>query len=273
MNISTKTSVNIIFLLLCFNPQPAKAELAADQIALTTGELIIPHRFHPQTGKVNLVFHIHCAPSAAGRALLRSNVNAVMIGVHLGSFSSPYQNYFSNPDRFHELLDQSMQILKKRYPKSQLKWGHICVTAFSGGYGGAREFMNCKEIYDQIDSLILLDCPHTSYTEDRKVYPPQMEGFLRLAKDAIAGKKSFIMTHSEIVPGDYASTTECADYLIAQCNGKREPWTGTNEMGMIRASKFEAGQFKILGYKGDTGSEHMKHLHGMFLFLNQIKFE
>lgn len=248
-------------------------EIAAERIALATGELIIPSYFEPRDGAIDLVFHLHCAPEAAGQSLIRSKINAVTIAVHIGSFSSPYQYYFSDPQHFHELLDRALAILKEKYPDVSPRWDHICVTAFSGGYGGAREFVRHQAIHDRLDSLVLLDCPHTSYTEDRRVDPLQMADFLRFAKEAVAGKKTFIMTHSQIVPGSYASTTECADYLIAGVGGKREPWSGTNEMEMTRLSRCEFGRFAIYGFEGDTAPDHIKHLHGLYLFLQRIDFD
>ncbi|MBN2328552.1 MAG: hypothetical protein JXR73_15525 [Candidatus Omnitrophica bacterium] len=261
-----------IFLYVCA-VQTSAEDIAGERITLSTGELIIPSYFQPRDGEIDLVFHLHCAPEAAGKSLIRSGVNAVMIAVHLGSFSSPYQHYFSDANHFFELLDQSLDLLKKRHSDPSLRWGRLCVSAFSGGYGGAREFVRIPKIYERIDSLILLDCPHTSYTEDKRVNPDQMEGFMRYAQDAVLRKKTFIMTHSEIAPGAYASTTECADYLIAGVKGKRTPWSGINPMDMIRQSRFEAGRFKVYGYQGETAADHMKHLHGLFLFLTQIDFE
>jgi hypothetical protein len=120
--------------------------------------------------------------------------------------------------------------------------------------------------------MILLDCPHTGYTEAGEVVPAQMEGFLRFARAAVQGQKQLIVTHSEIVPGSYASTTECADYLIAGVDGERQPWTGSNALGMQRDSTYEAGGLRIYGYQGDTAAAHMQHFYGMPLFLNQIHF-
>lgn len=266
-----------VFAVICMLSASASfAEIVqrgGEVIPLATGELFIPDDFTLENNRVNLVFHLHLSPAAAHKAFAKSRLNAVQIALHLGSFSSPYRIYFSNPERFDEILDNALDALKMRYHTLGLKWGHVCVTAFSGGYGGAREFMRFPRIYDQIGSLILLDCPHTSYTEDGKVYPPQMAGFVKFAIDAIAGNKTFIMTHSQIVPDGYASTTECADYLIASVSGKRKPWDGVNAVGMEWTSRYDAGQFHIYGYKGKTAPDHMKHLRGMYLYLNQIQMD
>ncbi len=244
-----------------------------ERIALSTGELFIPDDFELEKNQVHLVFHLHSSPKAAQTAFAKTRLNAVQIALHLGSFSSPYQRYFSNPERFDEILDEALDVMKMRYHTLALKWGHVCVTAFSGGYGGAREFMRFDPIYNQIDSLILLDCPHTGYTSERKVVPHQIEGFVRFAKAAVAGNKTFIVTHSEIVPGTYASTTECADYLVDSVGGKRKSWNGVNEAGMEKKSRFDHGRFYVLGFKGETAPDHMKHLHGKYLFLSQIEME
>lgn len=273
MKLHRGMAVSVVVIGLgCLGTRSAWCEPAGERIELATGELFIPETFQPDSDAVDLVFHMHIAPWAAEESLVKTGKNAVMIAVHLGSFSSPYQNYFSQPERFTDLVDEAFAKLNQRYPGRNLKLGYLCVTAFSGGYGGARQLVSFPDIYNRMNALILLDCPHTSYVDGGKVSPEQMEGFLRFACDAKAGKKTFIMTHSQIVPGNYASTTECADYLIANLDGRRIPAGGTNEVGMELASKYEFGHCHILGYTGDTKQDHMKHFYAMYLWLERLDF-
>ena len=63
---------------------------------------------------------------------------------------------------------------------------------------------------------------HTDYAEGKpgplesKISTENLDVWLRLGRDAIAGRKRAMVTHSEIFPGTFASTTETADYLVAQ---------------------------------------------------------
>jgi len=81
--------------------------------------------------------------------------------------------------------------------------------------------------------------------------PGNLAIWLQLARDAMAGRKRLIVTHSEIFPGTYASTTETADYLLAQLGLRRRavlkwgPWNAAAQRG-------RAGKFRILGYAGNS---------------------
>ena len=43
-----------------------------------------------------------------------------------------------------------------------------------------------------------------------------LDVFVRFARDAAEGKKEMVVTHSEVFPGTFASTTETADYLLGR---------------------------------------------------------
>ena len=51
-------------------------------------------------------------------------------------------------------------------------------------------------------------------------------------KEAVAGKKRFLFTHSSIFPGTYASTMECADYLIKELRLSIIPKLKQGPLGM-----------------------------------------
>jgi len=78
-----------------------------------------------------------------------------------------------------------------------------------------------------------------------------------------AGRKTFVVTHSEIFPGAYASTTECADYLLAQLSLKRESKLVSGPMGMQQLSAVDAGGFHLRGYAGNSAPDHIDFLHAM----------
>jgi hypothetical protein len=71
------------------------------------------------------------------------------------------------------------------------------------------------------------------------------------------------VTHSEIFPGAYASTTECADYLLAQLTLKRRPTLIQGPMGMQQLSAVDAGGFHLRGYAGNSAQDHVDFLHAM----------
>src|SRR5205085_12531244 len=107
---------------------------------------------------------------------------------------------------------------------------HLYLSGFSAGYGAVRAILRNRA--DSIDGILLLDGLHTSYVADRKVDPIAMQPFLDFARAAVAGRKRFVFSHSEIFPGTFASTTETADYLIHELGLKRTPVVRWGPRGM-----------------------------------------
>jgi hypothetical protein len=93
---------------------------------------------------------------------------------------------------------------------------------------------------------------------------------VQFARQALAGKKSFVFTHSEIFPGTYASTIECADYMIEQLGLERKAVLKWGPLGMQQLSKVQKGHFQILGYAGNTAPDHIDHFHGLYHFLQRV---
>jgi len=86
-------------------------------------------------------------------------------------------------------------------------------------------------------------------------------------------RKTFVVTHSEIFPGTYASTTECADYLLAALSLKRRPKPMKGPMGMQQLSAVDAGGFRVRGYAGNTAPDHVDFLHAMPAWFSLLRIK
>src|SRR5690606_9999169 len=87
--------------------------------------------------------------------------------------------------------------------------------------------------------------------------------FTAFARAATAGEKRFLITHSEIFPGTFASTTETADWLLTQLGLRRTAVLQWGPRGMQQLSSVQAGGFEMLGYAGNSAPDHVDHLHAL----------
>jgi hypothetical protein len=87
--------------------------------------------------------------------------------------------------------------------------------------------------------------------------------FADFARAAVRGEKRFLVTHSEIFPGTYASTTETADWLLHALDLRRTPVLRWGPRGMQQLSEVSAGYFEILGFAGNSAPDHVDHLHAL----------
>jgi len=91
------------------------------------------------------------------------------------------------------------------------------------------------------------------------------------ARDAVAGRKQMMITHSEIFPGMFASTTETADYVLRELKLVRRPVLRWGPMGTQQLSEARAGKFLLLGYAGNTAPDHVDQLHALPKLLRMLK--
>ncbi|MFQ6606664.1 MAG: T9SS type A sorting domain-containing protein [Fidelibacterota bacterium] len=236
----------------------------------TTGQfaqLFIPDYFVPDSsGQFTLVFHLHSASWAAEDEVYRSATNAILFNIHLGGLSSPYQNYFSDATRYSAILDTVVSLLQEQNILPGATLGRVIMTSFSAGYAGVREILKTAAYYNQISALTLADGLHSS--SDPGLMAIQMADFLRFARDARAGEKVMLLTHSSITTSGYQSTTQTANYLIAGLNATRVPDSTVDEIG-TRYSRCDTGNFHLKGYLGQTANDHLQHLYGMYLMLER----
>lgn len=240
---------------------PLSAQAQGERFPLTAeARLFVPAYLARSGEPLDLVVHLHGDHTLAQDQFFATWKQAALLSVHISGFSSVYTNYFSNPAALQNLLDRAEQALQTRRPLSaRALTGNLALCAFSAGYAGVREILKQSAHRPHVRAVILADGLHTGYVNGNQVNPAQMTEFVAFARDAVAGATDFRFSHSAIVPGTYASTTECADYLIASVGGTRSAWSGVNELGMTRSSRCERGRLSVHGFTGNQAADHVLH--------------
>jgi hypothetical protein len=253
--------------------QPAEQPPVGQRFKLTDGQLFVPSGYKPAADGIELILHLH-GGTAAEKSLVRSGRSAVIVCVAIPGLSKVYTDRFQSPATFVRILDEAKAQLKESRVSADPEFRRVIVSSFSAGFGGVREMLKDPATYDRIDALVMADSIYAGYTGDpakRQIDPKLMGGFVNFAKDAAAGKKWFVLSHCDLQPGTYASTAETADFLIGALGGKREPASGPwPAEGLTMKSRFRKGQFSVYGFAGDQGTDHMRHLHGLWALLNLV---
>jgi hypothetical protein len=214
--------------------------------------------------EADLLIHFHGAPWLAMQAAEDSGRPLVVAAVNLGAGSGRYAAAFNDATVFSNLREQ----IAARVPRIRKTY----LTGFSAGYGAIREIL--RQNPDAIDGVLLIDGLHTSYVPEAKpiaeggtLDETNLEPFLRFAERAMRGEKRFIVTHSEIFPGTFASTTETSDYLLKTLGLKRTPVVRWGPLGMQQLSDTRQGSFHVLGFAGNSAPDHIDQFHAMGTFL------
>lgn len=199
--------------------------------------------------------------------------NTAVISIQIGAGSSVYAKPFSDTQLFTRLIVEAEA-------KAGMKLSPVSLTAWSAGYGAVREILKVSESYARVDRVLLIDGLHTGYVggkpgtgslQESELETVNLEVFLQFARDAVAGRKQMIITHSEIFPGTFASTTETADWLVAQLGLQRKAAVKWGPMGTQQLSEVRAGKFVIIGYAGNSAPDHVDQLHSLPEYLKWFK--
>lgn len=223
---------------------------------------------------LDLLIHFHGGLSTSGYAVEQSENPYLLAAVNLGHGSSAYEKPFLDETVFPTLYGAIKDSLRQFQGKIIRE---VLISGFSAGYGAARAILSAETSFNLVDGLILLDGLHTDYVPERTVLAEggtlnteKFAAFLRFAKAAIRKEKRFLITHSTIFPGTYASTTESTEYLINASGSSRKAVLKWGPVGMQQLSEVRNGDFIVLGFAGNTAPDHVDHLHGLFAFLKQM---
>ncbi|MFC1726826.1 hypothetical protein ACFL4T_14485, partial [candidate division KSB1 bacterium] len=224
--------------------------------------------------QVDLLIHFHGLSYVPKSAVYSSEHPLILAVINLGSGSSVYERPFQNGSVFHGLIEAVRNYVSVR-ESTEIEISRIFISSFSAGYGAVRAIL--KKHMEKVDGIALLDGLHTDYVPDRMVLSEggelnkeKLKDFVQFALFAVEGKKRFLITHSEIFPGTYASTTETADHIVSSLNLKKDPVLKWGPVGMQMVSEAKKNGLTILGFAGNTAPDHFDHLHGLPEFLNMI---
>ena len=205
-------------------------------------------------------------PEQAAAALPRPAIAAV---VNLGAGSGIYDRAFSDPAAFDSLLANVARGAAVASGHT-MRLGHVTLVGYSAGHGAVRAILRDPRHFARVDAVLLLDGMHTSYIPERTplasggtLDTTNLVAFERFARAAVRGEKRFVISHSEIFPGTFASTTETADWLIAALGLHRTPVLSWGPRGMQQLSEVRAGGFVVLGFAGNSAPDHIDQLQAM----------
>ncbi len=226
----------------------------------------------------DLLIHFHGAKYVVENAAGHYPGNLIAATVNLGSGSSVYGNAFEDSTRFATLLDSIKEAAHNSLHHT-VRVRRTFLSGFSAGYGAIRNILASTQNYARVDGVLLLDGIHTGYIPDKKVLfeggmvdSSGLAQFLALAWDAArkGSNKKFLITHSEIFPGTYASTTESTDWILQKLGLARTPILKRRPLGMQQLSTVRHHHFSVLGFAGNTAPDHIDHFHGLYFFLNEL---
>ena len=264
------------------------ADVVAQAIAfdrwrgLSFGTYLAPKAdFVASDGGVDVVFHFH-AGQMAERQMKESGLNAVFVSCGYGIGSGAYADALANPARFGRMLDELVKNLESQTGKTGLHVRHLALASWSAGFAAVSKILAVDRYYAMVDTVILNDSLHSQYKDPNpktaaqgadRVDLKMMRAFLRFAKDAAAGKKTMAITHSSIVPPDYASSSEATQALLTAIEvpstvvDPGSPGSAATQVAspswraMTLIKRADSGNLHVRGFRGRGPKDHFEHLY------------
>lgn len=239
--------------------------------------IFVPERYLHEKS-FDLLIHFHGSGQVVEYAATRYPHSIITASITLGTGSSVYANAFRDSTILPMIIDSiSSEIAFHLHHK--IKFQHIVLSGWSAGYGAVRQILSTSGNYDRVSAVLLLDGIHAGYipdgvplSEGGKIDSTELKTFLLLAEDAShrSSKKKFLITHSEIFPGTFVSTTEATDYVLGKLGMKRFAVLRWGPLGMQQVSVARRGHFAIYGFAGNTAPDHIDHFEALYYFLKEL---
>jgi hypothetical protein len=241
-------------------------------------EVFIPQK-RINSRQFDLLLHFHGAGFVVQHAAAKYKSALVAATINLGAGSSVYGNAFEDSTTFAILYKTISDSLQSQLAHP-FKIRKIILSGFSAGYGAIRKIISTPQNFNRVDAILLLDGIHASYIPERQVLAEGgqidssgVAAFVRFANAAAKKNscQSFLITHSEIFPGTFVSTTEATDFILQTLGIKRQLVLNWGPLGMQQLSAARQNHFTVLGFAGNTAPDHVDHLHALYYFLNQLE--
>ena len=249
--------------------------LRIDSVLPKPVDLFIPRQALGQRD-VPLVIHFMGATWVPQTAAASMQTPVIIAATYLGGGSGVYARPFAADSLLYGRLVAAIRSRLAAIPQAP-RINRVVLSGWSAGYGAIREILRVPSQAAAVNGVLLLDGLHTSYRPDGK---PLADGgeldtlnlapFAAFARRAMRGETQMLITHSEIFPGTFASTTECSDWLLQSLGLARTPVLEWGPLGTQLLSRTTRGGFTVLGFAGNTAPDHIDLFHGMATWLTPL---
>jgi len=232
---------------------------------LSMGRIAIPQRGgHTEDMGYDVLIQFH-GYSPVRKTLVQVARGLTYVGIDRGIGSGAYSDAFGNPDVFKHLVASIEATLKKQSGDRRAHIRHLALSAWSAGYGAVNEILKYED--SRIDAVILLDGLHAAWNPMARNHESGVASLsdgpiaptFRFAKEAVAGRKLFVFTHSDVQPETYPSTRQTADLLLSEVGLVRTPVdTGDERFG--QTAKVDVKGFHVWSFRGANEDAHCSHI-------------
>jgi hypothetical protein len=253
-------------------------------VPIPGGVLLLPPGFAPDADGYDLVVHFHGNVQIVRESFEHAKINAAVAVINHGIRSAVYRDAYAIPGAFEELLARIEAGLVARGVQKP-KLHRLALTSWSAGYAATEAILEFRRAphaeEDPLDAIVALDGIHMSFVDGdpKRLNRLSVSTFIDAARAASTNQLLLVATHSNIDPGDYASTKRTQTFMLSEIGEKIQEspmlplpqavslaaakGAVRNVQRMIPTSSTQVGSLIIKGYEGQTADHHSAHLTQM----------
>jgi hypothetical protein len=197
---------------------------------------------HPD-GSVNIMFFFR---GGSAGVMNQSGTNAVVVTADAGGAGGgPSQQAYGRPDFVNQVVGSIIAQLKQKLKRDDVKLGKLGLAGWSGGYAPIHGIMqNPSALVKQPDYVGVFDGMH--HGPKGRPNEQAMKTWKEIADRATQGATQFVVTHTAVDPGSYASSTDTANWLVQQAGIQRQPVQDWEGKGVKPSSIAQQGNFSVV---------------------------
>lgn len=241
------------------------------------GELYVTTAARGQR-RVSILVHFHGAAWIPQQAAESQGQPVVVVSLSLGSGSGVYDRTFRVPGMADSLLARTQATVDSLVGR-RVEVRRLYLSGFSAGHGAIRVMLRDSAWTPRVNGVLLMDGMHTSYVPEGVPLASggTLDSINLLALTAYARRAArgdadarMVITHSEIFPGTFASTTETAAWMLQSLGMAEQPVLKWGPRGMQQIGEAKRGNLLVMGFAGNSAPDHIDHYHALPELLRRL---
>ncbi|MGV3613949.1 MAG: hypothetical protein ACO1SV_01320 [Fimbriimonas sp.] len=225
--------------------------------------LYFPSGYIPPNGPETLTVHFHGAPWFAIEEHRRRDLAGPLIAFSNGEGSSRYRAPFLDRDRLGRWVSLVEAALRRRGGEGRVD--RVNISSFSAGYGAVREIVKEARYRALVHRIVLADSMYAGWeplypgAKTRRPARLDIEPWAEFARLAAAGKKEFVLTHSQVPTDTYANSVACARWVCGMVGQRPTVLAPSGDRRYPLLTRCDVGGFHVWGYGGADAGAHVVH--------------
>ena len=248
-------------------PIAPPAQIPGEVVEVPDGDirftLYFPPAYRPSAGHETLAVHFHGPPWFAIEEHRRRGLAGPLIAFSNGEGSSRYRAPFLDRARFGRWIGLAEAAIRRRGGTGKI--GRVDVSSFSAGYGAVREIVKEPGYRAIIHRIVLADSMYAGWeplypgAKSRRPARGDVDPWREFVRLAAAGKKEFVLTHSQVPTDTYANSVACARWVCGMVGTKPTVVDPVGDPNYPLLTRCDIGGFHVWGYGGTDAGAHIVH--------------